>query len=46
MKKELTLEEQRDNIRLAIGRAMGREDKAEVERLSGHLEDIQKKIKE
>lgn len=41
-----TLEEQRNNIRLAIARATGREDKAEVERLTNHLVDIQKKIEE
>lgn len=40
-----SLEEQRDNIRNAIGRAMGKEDFDEVERLEGHLEKLEKQIR-
>ena len=41
---ELTLEEQRDNVRNAIGRAMGRNDFKEVERLEGHLAKLDEQI--
>ena len=40
-----TLEEQRNNVQLAIGKAMAISDFDEVERLEGHLEKLEKQIR-
>jgi hypothetical protein len=41
----LSLEEQRDNVQDAIWRANSREDWSEVERLEGHLIELDKQIR-
>ena len=43
---KLTIKEQMDNLRDAIRRAMVRGDSAEIERLEGHLEELNNQIKE
>ena len=42
---KLSLEEQRDNVRDAIRRALSRNDTAEVERLQGHEDELEKQIR-
>ena len=42
----LSLEEQRENVRNAIRRAMSHSDPEEVERLEGHLIELDNQIKE
>lgn len=44
-KNELTLKEERSNIRDAIKRALSRDEFAEVLRLERHLEYLEKKIR-
>lgn len=41
---QLSLEEQRDNVRDAIWRATGRKEYTEVKRFEDHLIDIEEKI--
>lgn len=43
--KKLTLREQRKNVQDAIKRAISRNDFAEVERLEGNLEYLEKQIR-
>jgi flagellar basal body-associated protein FliL len=41
----LSLEKQRDNVRDAIWRATSRKDYEEVERLEGHLIELEEQIR-